>query len=191
MQSNLYKYFGAISSKKIIFSNFGSRSLLASLLLSFLLLSCLTVEIDATSTYYNNNEMWVQGYLHYVGSSRGTVNDNLDDGQVHRIYLNAEAERCLAREPYLTNMALEVVEGWIDDGYECSIPYSQRLNVEQPHTYNNQSNYNATAYYDVEVVAMQTNLLYRPERNDKYITLIVSGLVIMTMWCVIKVVRHD
>lgn len=191
MRLNLSISSGRTLSEKIISSSSGLRLLFLLPLLFFLLLNSLTIRIDATSTYYDNNEMWVQGYLHYVGSSRGTVNDNLDDGQVHRIYLNAEAERCLAREPYLTNMALQSVEGWVDAGYNCSIPYGQRLYVEQPHTYNNSTNYNATAYYDVEVVTMKTNLLYRPERNDKYITLIVSGLIILTMWCVIKVVRHD
>lgn len=191
MRLNSFKYCGHTSLRKTISSNSGLLLLLVLLLLLFLLFNLLTVEIDATSTYYQNNEMWVSGYLHYISSSRGSPNNNLDDGQVHRIYLNAEAERKLARDPYLTNMSSNTVVGWIDEGYEIKIPYSQRLEVTQPHTYNNQTNYSATAYYDVEVVEMQTNLLYRPERNDKYITLIVSGLIVLTMWCVIKVVRHD
>lgn len=145
---------------------------------------------DATSTYYQNNEMFLTGKLTYVGSSQGTPVNNLADGRTHTIYLNAEAERCIAIEPYLTNMAVETVKGWIDSGYEIQIPYSQMLHVTQPHNYNNQQR-NATAYYEVTVEDIRTNLLYRPHRNDTYITMLCSGGILLLLYTVFKVVRHD
>lgn len=189
--SRLFNKCGCTSQRRTTSSNCGLPLLLC-LWLSFICVaSYLTLTVSATSTYYDNNEMWVQGYLHYQGSSRGTPNNNLDDGQVHRIYLNAEAERTLAREPYLTNMSSSTAIGWIDSGYEVEIPYSSYLHIEQPHTYNTQTNYTATAYYEVEVVEIQTNLLYRPERNDRYITLLCAGGILILLVYVFKVVRHD
>lgn len=149
-----------------------------------------SVEIEATSTYYQNNELFLTGTLNYIGSSQGTPVDNLDDGQQHKIYLNAEAERCIAIDPYLTNMSSQTAEGWIEDGYEIQIPYSQMLHVTQLHTYGTGTR-NATAYYEVEVEDIRTNLLYRPDRNDNYITILCGGGLLLLLYTVFKVVRHD
>lgn len=158
--------------------------------LSYILFLNLPIEIDATATYYDNCEMYLTGTLIYRGSSTGYEPvDNLN-GRSLKIYLNGEAERTLAIEPYLTNLCTQQVEGWIEAGYECSIPYSDRLHVTQL-LYTNTSSRNGTAYYDVEVEDIQTNLLFRPERNNMYITLIVCGLILLSFWCVIKGVRHD
>ncbi len=148
------------------------------------------IETNATATYYQNNEMYLTGTLIYRGSSTNYEPvDNLD-GRRLIIYLNGEAERTLAIEPYLTNMCNQTVQGWVEAGYECSIPYSDRLHVTQL-LKTNPSSRNGTAYYDVEVDDIQTNLLFRPERNNTYITLIVCGLILLSFWCVIKGVRHD
>lgn len=146
--------------------------------------------IEATSTYYQNNELFLTGTLTYIGSSQGTPVDNLADGQLHTIYLNAEAERCIAIEPYLTNMSSQNAEGWIEDGYEIQIPYSQMLHVTQPHTYGTGTR-TATAYYEVTVEDIRTNLLYRPDRNDNYITILCGGGLLLLLYTVFKVVRHD
>lgn len=175
--------------KKIISSNY-SLLFLSVLSLSFGCLMLSVTEINATATYYQNNEMYLTGTLIYRGSSTNYEPvDNLD-GRKLIIYLNGEAERTLAIEPYLTNMCIQTVEGWVEAGYECSIPYSDRLHVTQLLRTNTTSR-NGTAYYDVEVDDIQTNLLFRPERNNTYITLIVCGLILLSFWCVIKGVRHD
>lgn len=180
---------GGILSKKTIYSSFGLRLLSLLLLLCSLLLN-LPIRTNATATYYQNNEMWLIGTLTYVGSSNGyDPVDNLN-GETHKIYLNGESERCLAIEPYLTNMCTQSVEGWIDSGYEVNIPYSQRLNVTQS-LYTASGTRSGTAYYDVKVEDIQTNLLYRPQRNDTYITLFISGLLLLSCWSLIKAVRHD
>lgn len=171
-----------------------SRFLLASLLsvwLLFILLNGLPIETNATATYYDNCEMYLTGTLIYRGSSTGqNPVDNLN-GRTMTIYLNGEAERALAKEPFLTNMCSRTVEGWVEAGYEVTIPFSQNLHVSQNLYTTNQGSRMGTAYYDVEVHDIQTNLLYRPERNNTYITLIITGVVLLSIWCVIKGVRHD
>lgn len=146
--------------------------------------------IEATSTYYQNNELYIVGTLTYIGSSQGTPIDNLEDGATHIIYLNSEAERCVGIEPYVTNMSANTLEGWINDGYEIQIPYSQMLHVTQPHYYNNYER-SGTAYYEVTVEEIRTNLLYRPDRNDNYITILCGGGLLLLLYTVFKVVRHD
>lgn len=164
--------------------------LVCSVWLYYILSLSLPIETKATATYYQNNEMYLTGRLIYVGSSTGyNPVDNLN-GETHRIYLNGEAERNLAKDPYLTNMCTETVEGWIDSGYEISIPYSDRLHVSQTLYTANNGTRSGTAYYDVEVETIQTNLLYRPDRNNTYITLVVCGLILLSIWCVIKGVRN-
>lgn len=175
---------------KTIFGNYLLR-LLSVFLLSIGLLGLLQTGVNATTTYYENNEMYLTGRLIYRGSSTNYEPVNNLNGTIQTIYLNGEAERCLAIEPYLTNMCSQNVSGWLESGYSVTIPYSQRLSVTQPHYSNNSGTRDATAYYDVEVTDIQTNLLYRPERNDKYITLVVCGLILLSFWCVIKGVRHD
>lgn len=187
--SSLNKY-GITYSLKIIFGNY-SLLLLSVFLLSIGLLGLLPIETNATSTYYQNNEMYLTGTLIYRGSSTDYEPVNNLNGTTQKIYLNGEAERTLAIEPYLTNMCSQNVTGWLESGYSVTIPYSQRLSVTQPHYSYNSTTRDATAYYDVEVTDIQTNLLYRPQRNNTYITLIVSGLILLSMWCVIKGVRHD
>lgn len=148
-------------------------------------------EINATTTYYDNCELYLTGKLIYRGSSTGQQPvDNLN-GRIMKIYLNGESERALAIEPYLTNMCSRTVEGWVEAGYEITIPFSQNLHVSQNIYSANGSSRMGTAYYDVDVDEIQTNLLYRPERNNTYITLIITGIVLLSIWCVIKGVHHD
>lgn len=190
MHLNYLKLHFQHSFKRITIFHCLSLFLLLVWLLSILFFA-LPTKTNATSTYYQNNEMFLIGKLIYRGSSTDYEPVNNLDGTTQKIYLNGEAERTLAIDPYLTNMCSQNVTGWIESGYSVTIPYSQRLSVTQPHYSYNNNQRDATAYYDVEVTDIQTNLLYRPQRNDTYITLIVIGLILISMWCVIKGVRHD
>lgn len=135
--------------------------------------------------------MYVTGTLHYVSSDYGSPVDDLD-GEVHRIYLNAEAERTLAKEPYLTNLSSDTAEGYLDEDYYIQIPYAGRLAVQQTlYSTSGTATRTGYAYYDVTVQDIQTNLLYRPERNDRYITLLLSGGILFGLITIFKVVRHD
>lgn len=190
MHSNCFSKHLQRYCKKTTISHYLLRYLLLVWLLCTLLF-VLQTEIKATATYYQNNEMYLTGTLIYRGSSTDYEPVNNLDGTTQKIYLNGEAERTLAIEPYLTNMCSQNVSGWLESGYSVSIPYSQRLSVTQPHYSYNNTQRDAIAYYDVEVEDIQTNLLYRPKRNDTYITLIITGIVLLSIWCVIKGVRHD
>lgn len=163
------------------------RIIRINLFFTFILL--LTLPCLATSTFFNNNELWLTGTLVYVDSSWGYPSDNLN-GETHRIYFSAESERCLLKDPYLSNASENTLLAYLDNNMSCKIPFGGRLEVTQPH-YTNSSNKNATAYYDVIINDVQTNLLYRPERNDKYITYISIGLILFGFITIIKVVRND
>lgn len=127
----------------------------------------------------------------YVGSQYGEPVNNLN-GTSHEIYLNAEAERTLAREQYLTNLSSNTATGYLDNGYPCQIPYADMLWVQQT-VYNTSGSTTRTGwvYYEVIVEDIQTNLLYRPERNDRYITIIVAGVLLFGFITIFKVVRRD
>lgn len=173
--SGLSRMLGFTSQLKTIFSCCGLRLLLLSLLSFGLCLHC-SIGINATSTYYQNNNLTVTGTLTYIGSSNNTGSpvDNLADGREHTIYLNKEAERSLVKDPYLTNLSNNTVTGWIEDGYEVQIQYSQTLAVTQPHYTTNGSTRNGTAYYEVNVSDINTLLLYR-SYNGSYIGYIICG----------------
>lgn len=159
------------------------------LLLLSLCLKILPIETDATSTFFQQNEMWVTGTLRYVNSSWGYPSDNLN-GETHKIYFSAEAERSLLKDPYLSNASQTTLKAYLDNNMSCQIPFGGRLEVTQSH-YSSSSNKTATAYYDVVVNDMQTNILYRPTRNDNYITYISIGLILFGCITVIKVLRND
>lgn len=176
-----------IYSKKLLISFFNKIITSSYILRSVFLVCCccilclnLAIGINATSTYYRNNNLTVSGKLIYIGSSNNTGSpvDNLADGKVHILYLNKEAERSLVYDPYLTNLSSNTVSGWIEDGYEIQIPYSNTLAVTQPHYSANGSTRNATAYYEVEVTDINTLLLYR-SNNGAYIGYIVCGGIIV------------
>lgn len=142
-----------------------------------------------TSTYYRTNEMYLTGTLMYVGSDYGDPVNNLN-GTLHQIYLSAEAERTLGRDPYLTNLSSADAVGYLDIGYKCKIPYGDMLYVYQT-LYNGNYTRDGWAYYEVIVDDIQTNLLYRPDRNDRYITILCAGGIMFSLVTVFKVVRHD
>ena len=157
--------------------------------LFFTLILILTLPCFATSTFFDNNELWVTGTLVYVDSSWGYPSDNLN-GETHRIYFSAESERCILKNPYLSNASQITLLGYLDNNMTFSVPFGGRLEVKQEH-YSSDRTKTATAYYDVIINDVQTNLLYRPERNDKYITYISIGLILFGFITVIKVVRND
>lgn len=157
--------------------------------LLFLIILLFSIPCSATSTFFDNNELWLIGKLVYVDSSWGHPSDNLN-GETHKIYFNAESERCLLKDPYLSNASSNTVLAYLDNNMSCKIPFGGRLEVNQQHYYENKTKI-ATAYYDVIVNDIQTNLLYRPERNDKYITFISIGLILFGFVTIIKVIRND
>lgn len=196
MRRNWLHKLSPISHMKTKYSVFG-RVLLLCVFCSFILLVSSPIRIDATAptgTYYNTNEMHLTGRLLYVGSQYGTPVNNLN-GTSHDIFLNAESERKLSQGDagqYLTNLSSSTVEGYLDNGYPCQIPYADCLWVQQDLYYGtNSSVRSGWAYYEVIVDDIQTNLIYRPERNDRYITIITAGALLFGLITIFKVVRRD
>lgn len=174
----------------------GHRLRLFVCLLSFLFVSLLipihSYATAPTNTYYSTNEMYLTGQLLRVGQQYGTPINDLS-GTTHTIYLNAESERCIVigvAGQYLSNQSSTACTGYLDIGYQCQIPYADCLWVKQEQRTNNTTR-EGWVYYEVIVDDIQTNLLYRPERNDNYITLIVSGALLFGLITIFKVVRHD
>lgn len=155
----------------------------------------LPVGIKATApsnTYYDTNELYLTGTLYRVGSQHGTPVNDLT-GTTHTIYLNAESERCLVQGvagQYLSNQSSTTATGYLDNGYPCQIPYADCLWVQQEQRSGN-STRTGWVYYEVAVEDIQTNLLYRPERNDRYITILCAGAVLFGLITILKVVRRD
>ena len=193
MQQNWLHRLLHIWHMKTKYSVFGRALLLCVCSLSILLGSLPTrIEAEApTSTFYRNNELYLTGTLMYVGSSYGEPVNNLN-GTSHEIFLNAEAERTLAKNQYLTNLSSKNVVGYLDNGYECQIPYADMLWVKQTLYYGTGTGTReGWAYYEVIVEDIQTNLLYRPERNDRYTTIICAGGILFGLITIFKVVRRD
>lgn len=138
--------------------------------------------------------MYLSGTLLYVGSQYGEPVNNLN-GTTHDIFLNAEAERTLSQGDagqYLTNLSSNTAAGYLDIGYQCQIPYADCMWVKQTlYNTNNTGTREGWAYYEVIVEDIQTNLLYRPERNDRYITILCAGALLFGLITIFKVVRRD
>ena len=192
-QSLLHKHLH-IWLMKIKFLAFGRALLLCACCLSILLVnSPIRTEATApTNTYYATNELYLTGTLYRVGSQYGTPVNDLT-GTNHTIYLNAESERCLVigdAGQYLSNQSSTTATGYLDIGYQCQIPYADCLWVKQDQRTNNTTR-EGWVYYEVIVDDIQTNLLYRPERNDRYITILCAGAVLFGLITILKVVRRD
>lgn len=189
MHYKLFRKCGNISFPKMRCSSSGLHSLSLSVLSFLLSLVFLIVPISATGTFYDNNELYFRGTVKYVGSSWGTPVDNLN-GEIHQFYCSSESERCLLIKPYVSNSSESSIIGYVDNGLTFSIPFGGRIEINQLHT-NGEKQRSSTAYYDVEIDDIQTNLLFRPARNDFYIKIIMSLLLVFSLICVFRLVRHD
>lgn len=149
------------------------------------------MEVNATASYYENNEMQATGQLYYVGSESGyDPDDRLDDGAAHTIYLSSAAERALGKDPYLVNLTESTINGWIGDGYEVRMQLGGYLDVYQPYTSGNYTR-DTWVQYEFVVDEIDTNMLYRPNRNDTYITILCAGGILIALYSVLKWVRND
>ena len=135
----------------------------------------LALPSSATSTFYQNCNLKANVKLHYVSSSWGSPVNNLDN-QTIDMYFDAESERAILTSPYMSNASSRTATGYLGNGMSYKLPFGGRIEVTQNH-YNGQYNdRNATAYYDAEVVSIDTVLLNRTQNSDKYITYIGIAL---------------
>ena len=138
--------------------------------------------------------MQTTGKLYYVNSDTSYSPDrNLEDGSEHTLYFSSSAERAFAIDPYLVNLTESTVNGYIGDGYKIKVDFGGYLAVYQPHYTANNMQRDAWAYYEFVPTEKKTdtNMLYRPERNDKYITILCAGGILITLYCVFKWIKND
>ena len=138
--------------------------------------------------------MQITGFLYYVSSDTNySPVRNFEDGRVHRLFLSASAERALAIDPYLVNLTESTVNGWIGDGYKVKLDLGGYLGIYQPHYSANNNQRDAWAYYEFvpDGEYIDTNMIYRPVRNDSYIIILCGGGILLALYTVFKVVRHD
>lgn len=102
-----------------------------------------------------------------------------------------EAQGNLIKDPYLTSCSQEQYNGVLDNGYNCYLDYGTYLCVTQPHYYGTGTGQrDAVAYYRVNVSRIDTQLLYRPERAESTIPIIVAGIILIGVYSVLKWVRR-
>lgn len=152
------------------------------------------MKAEGTAAYYANCEMQTTGRLYYVNSdSNYTPVRSFEDGSEHTLYFSSAAERAFANDPYLVNLTESTINGWIGEGYKIKADLGGYLAIYQPHKSTNSYTRDAWAYYEFvpSEKKTDTNMLYRPERNDKYITILCAGGILVTLYCVLKWIRHD
>lgn len=156
-----------------------------------LCIACLTGTINAsiqnTDAIWNETDLQIVGTLTYMGSSTGYDPVNRLSGQ-HGIEFSKESENCFIKEPYLTSVSQETLVGILDEGYNVSFGYGTWLCVSQP--LNSQyGTRDGTAYYRVDVSRIDTQLLYRPERAEKALSIVVGGAILISLYSVLRWVR--
>lgn len=109
---------------------------------------------------------------------------------IHAIELTKNAENSLVKEPYLTSVSQDTISGVLDDGFNVSFGYGTYLLVTQPHYYGNNQQRDATAYYRVTVERIDTQMLYRPQRAENVSAIIVGGVVLLSIYTVLRWVRR-
>lgn len=147
-------------------------------------------EIQESISIWNDNDLQIVGTLTYMGSASSYTPVDILSGN-YGIEMCNEAEGNLVKEPYLTSCSQEQYTGVLDNGYDCYFKYGTYLCVTQPHYYSNTTGTrDAVAYYRVDVINIDTQLLYRPERAENTISIVVAGIVLIGVYSVLKWVRR-
>lgn len=147
----------------------------------------LSVQQDDAIWY--DTDLQIVANFTYIGSASNYTPVNTLSG-VHGVEMSNLSENNLIKEPYLTSVSQEQLKGVVDDGYDCYFNYGSYLCVTQPHyTGINQNTRDAVAYYRLDVQRIDTNLLYRAERAQTLIPIIIGGCFVLAIYTVLKWVR--
>lgn len=168
------------------------------LLLSFTLFIGSAIEINAdspTNVFISECGLTAKGYFIYMYSDNNYSPVNNLNGKTLDLYFTAEAEHKILwdskQENYITNASSNTVTGFLNL-YNFKIESGQYVAVYQPHTYN-QYNRDGWAYYKVTIVDkdIDTDLLYRSDRSNSVITYIVSGIILIIIYSIFKMLRRE
>lgn len=168
------------------------------LLLSFTLSigSAIGIKADSpTNVFISECGLTAKGYFTYMYSDNNYTPVNNLNGKTLDLYFTAEAEHKILwdskQENYITNASSNTVTGYLNL-YNFKIESGQYVAVYQPHTYN-QYNREGWAYYKVTIVDkdIDTDLLYRSDRSNSVITYIVSGIILIIIYSIFKMLRRE
>lgn len=182
-------------------TNFLQRcfSLLLLFLLCFIFIINLAIEIDATApnqAFLNQCDLTLLGSFNYLRSDSGTPTQSLH-GQTHRIYFSGNAEKSLywrsKTNDGISNANSTTIDGYLSLGYKIKIDFADTVAVYQLHRNSSSTNtYYTWAYYQISVIDddISTDLLYRTQRSNNTITYIISGLVLLFIYMLFKILRR-
>lgn len=168
------------------------------LLLSFILCIGLVIGINAdspTNVFISECGLTARGYFTYMHSDNNYTPVNNLNGKTLDLYFTAEAEHKILwdskQENYITNASSNTITGFLNL-YNFKIESGQYVAVYQPHTYN-QYNRDGWAYYKVTIVDkdIDTDLLYRSDRSNSVITYIISGIILIIIYSIFKMLRRE
>ena len=168
------------------------------LLLSFTLFIGSVIEIKAespTSVFLSECGLTAKGYFTYMYSDNSYSPVNNLNGKTLDLYFTSEAEHKILWDSeqanYITNASSNTVTGFLSQ-YNFKIESGQYVGVYQPHTYN-QYNRDGWAYYKVTIVDkdIDTDLLYRSDRSNSVITYIISGIILIIIYSIFKMLRRE
>lgn len=168
------------------------------LLLSFILCIGSAIGINAespTNVFISECGLTAKGYFTYMYSDNNYTPVNNLNGKTLDLYFTAEAEHKILwdskQENYITNASSNTITGFLNL-YNFKIESGQYVAVYQPHTYN-QYNRDGWAYYKVTIVDkdIDTDLLYRSDRSNSVITYIISGIILIIIYSIFKMLRRE
>lgn len=168
------------------------------LLLSFILFIGSAIWINAaspTTVFISQCGLTAKGYFTYMYSDNDYTPVNNLSGQTLDLYFTKEAEHKILWDSkqanYITNASSDTVTGFLNQ-YNFKIDSGQYVAVYQPHKYN-QYNRDAWAYYKVTIVDkdIDTDLIYRSDRSNSVITYIISGIILIIIYSIFKMLRRE
>lgn len=169
------------------------------LLLSFILFIGSAIGINAvtpTTVFMKECGLTAKGYFTYLYSDSSYRPVNNLNGQTLDLYFTAEAEHKILWDSkqanYITNASSDTVTGFLNQ-YNFKIESGQNVAVYQPHLKNNDYERDAWAYYKVTIVDkdIDTDLIYRSDRSNSVITYIVSGIILIIIYSIFKMLRRE
>lgn len=169
------------------------------LLLSFTLFIGSAIGINAaspTTVFISQCGLTAKGYFTYMYSDNNYSPVNNLNGQTLDLYFTAEAEHKILWDSkqanYITNASSDTVNGFLSQ-YNFKIESGQYVAVYQPHIRNNDYERDAWAYYKVTIVDkdIDTDLIYRSDRSNSVITYIVSGIILIIIYSIFKMLRRE
>lgn len=182
-----------------MFSSARYLRLLFCLLLSFILFIGSAIGINAitpTTVFMSECGLTAKGYFTYLYSDSSYKPVNNLNGQTLVLYFTKESEHKILWDSdsanYITNSSENTVTGFLSQ-YNFKIESGQNVAVYQPHIKNNDYERDAWAYYKVTIVDkdIDTDLLYRSDRSNSVITYIVSGIILIIIYSIFKMLRRE